>query len=79
MRSDQPDADDSRSDRVHDARVDGALEEIARTRAGQRVLVIGHVATRWALDHTLLGVPLETLVDAPFGWREGWEYTLPGP
>jgi broad specificity phosphatase PhoE len=61
------------------ARVAGALEEIARTRPGQRVLLIGHVATRWALDHTLLGVPLETLVDAPFEWREGWEYTLPGP
>ena len=41
------------------------------------MLLIGHVATRWALDHTLLGMPLETLVDAPFEWREGWEYTLP--
>jgi broad specificity phosphatase PhoE len=60
-------------------RVSRALDEVARTRPGQRVLLIGHVATRWALDHTLLGVPLETLVDAPFEWREGWEYTLPDP
>jgi hypothetical protein len=22
-------------------------------------------------------MPLETLVDAPFEWREGWEYALP--
>ena len=33
---------------------------------------------KWALDHLLLGVPLEDLVDAPFGWREGWHYTVPG-
>jgi broad specificity phosphatase PhoE len=59
-------------------RVVGALDEIARERSGQRVLLIGHVATRWALDHTLLGMPLETLVEAPFEWREGWEYSLPG-
>jgi alpha-ribazole phosphatase/probable phosphoglycerate mutase len=26
---------------------------------GQRILVIGHVATRWGLDHFLGGVPLE--------------------
>jgi 2,3-bisphosphoglycerate-dependent phosphoglycerate mutase len=59
------------------ARVTEALDEIARTQSGQRVLLIGHVATRWALDHAIDGVPLEELVDAPFAWQEGWEYTLP--
>lgn len=34
-------------------------------------------ASKWALDHLLLGIPLVELVDAPFGWREGWDYTLP--
>jgi 2,3-bisphosphoglycerate-dependent phosphoglycerate mutase len=43
--------------------------------SGQRVLVIGHVATRWGLDHVLAGVPLETLVSASFSWQPGWEYT----
>ena len=45
---------------------------------GQRVLVIGHVATRWGLDHAISGVPLEELAAADFGWRPGWEYRLPG-
>jgi broad specificity phosphatase PhoE len=58
------------------ARVAGFLEELRQERDGQRVLVIGHVATRWALDHAALGIPLEELVDAPFEWREGWEYEL---
>ncbi len=43
---------------------------------GQRVLVIGHVATRWALDHVIGGVQLDELVAAEFGWRPGWEYRL---
>jgi hypothetical protein len=41
-----------------------------------RILVIGHVATRWGLEHYLNGIPLEELVFQPFDWRPGWEYTL---
>jgi 2,3-bisphosphoglycerate-dependent phosphoglycerate mutase len=43
---------------------------------GQRVLVIGHVATRWALDHFIGGVPLEDLAQQDFAWQEGWEYRI---
>jgi hypothetical protein len=39
--------------------------------------VIGHVATRWGLDHFLNGIPLEDLDRAEFHWQEGWEYVLP--
>lgn len=44
---------------------------------GKKVLIISHSANKWALDHLLNGVPLEDLVDAPFGWREGWHYIIP--
>ena len=57
-------------------RVTTVLREIQETRDGQRVLLIGHVATRWALDHYVHGVPLERLADSPFEWQEGWEYEL---
>jgi broad specificity phosphatase PhoE len=57
-------------------RVGAFLDELTRVCEGRRVLLIGHVATRWALDHTVRGVPLESLVDAPFAWQEGWEYVL---
>ena len=43
---------------------------------GQRILVIGHVATRWGLDHFIGGVPLEDLVEQDFAWQEGWEYQV---
>ena len=58
------------------ARVGTFLKELRAARDGQRVLLIGHVATRWALDHVVGGIALEELVDAPFEWREGWEYRL---
>ena len=51
------------------------LDELAAEDLN-RVLLIGHVATRWALDHLLNGVPLERLAVEPFAWREGWEYVL---
>jgi broad specificity phosphatase PhoE len=57
-------------------RVQGFLRELSATHDGERVLVIGHVATRWALDHFVNGVPLEQLVAEEFAWREGWVYVL---
>lgn len=44
--------------------------------ANSRVLIIGHVTTRWALDHFIDGKPLEDLITTNFAWREGWEYQL---
>jgi 2,3-bisphosphoglycerate-dependent phosphoglycerate mutase len=58
------------------ARVGWFLDNLARRWDGQRVLVIGHVATRWRLDHWLSGIALEDLADADFAWQEGWEYQL---
>lgn len=58
-------------------RMASLLADLARERDGQRVLLIGHAATRHALDHLLTGASLAALVDAPFAWREGWSYTLP--
>ena len=58
------------------ARVGGVLPDLASRWNGRRVLVIGHVATRWGLEHHLCGTPLEQLATQDFAWREGWEYVL---
>jgi broad specificity phosphatase PhoE len=58
------------------ARVRSFLDDLTPRWDGARVLVIGHVATRWGLDHYLLGVPLEDLVNEVFEWKPGWEYRL---
>jgi broad specificity phosphatase PhoE len=54
------------------------LNDLLRELDGSRILLIAHSANRWALQHLLLGMPLEEVVAAPFAWQEGWEYALPG-
>jgi 2,3-bisphosphoglycerate-dependent phosphoglycerate mutase len=56
------------------ARVARWLDDLALRWRGARILVVGHVATRWALDQRLDGVALETLLADDFAWQEGWEY-----
>jgi broad specificity phosphatase PhoE len=55
------------------ARVGNFLDELD----GGRVLVIGHVATRWALEHRARGRTLEELAAEEFAWQPGWQYGLP--
>jgi 2,3-bisphosphoglycerate-dependent phosphoglycerate mutase len=52
------------------------LADLSPRWIGTRVLIIGHVATRWALHQALTGQSLETSIDSDFGWQEGWEYQL---
>jgi len=40
----------------------------------RRLLVIGHRATFYTLEHLLRGVPLERVISAPFEWRPGWVF-----
>jgi broad specificity phosphatase PhoE len=56
-------------------RVRAFLDDLQLDHNGARVVVIGHSATRWALDHLVLGAALEDVV-GPFDWQKGWEYVL---
>jgi 2,3-bisphosphoglycerate-dependent phosphoglycerate mutase len=68
---------DGESRRQATTGVEHFVADLLARWSGQRVLVIGHVATRWGLDHLLLGTPLEELARRQFGWQPGWEYTTP--
>ncbi|MGN6333400.1 MAG: histidine phosphatase family protein [Motilibacteraceae bacterium] len=58
-------------------RVGWFLRDVAgRWSGGDRVLVVGHVATRWGLDRHLRAIPLEQAVSEHFDWQPGWEYRL---
>jgi 2,3-bisphosphoglycerate-dependent phosphoglycerate mutase len=57
-------------------RVAWFLRDVTTGWEGSRILVIGHTATRWGLDHLISGEPLDTLVATPFEWQEGWEYRI---
>jgi broad specificity phosphatase PhoE len=56
------------------ARVADLLGELRRDWDGGRVLIIGHSATRWALDCLLAGADLAESVAAPTIWQPGWSY-----
>jgi broad specificity phosphatase PhoE len=43
---------------------------------GRSILVVGHVATRWALERFLGGRDLRDVASAEFVWQQGWDYTL---
>jgi 2,3-bisphosphoglycerate-dependent phosphoglycerate mutase len=43
---------------------------------GCRVLIIGHGATRWGLEHVINSASAETLISSDSAWQEGWEYRL---
>lgn len=58
------------------ARVRSFLHDLPPRFENERVVVIGHSATKWALDHLLEGTPLPELVEASFRWQPGWEYTF---
>jgi broad specificity phosphatase PhoE len=57
-------------------RVAGFLDELRRERAGERVLVIGHSATRLALEVVANGREVEEAMAEQFAWQPGWEYRL---
>ena len=58
------------------ARVAACLADLRHAWPGGWVLVIGHRATHYALDHLLRGAALEAAIAAPFRWQPGWIYAV---
>lgn len=52
------------------------LIDLLRDFDGKTVMIIGHRATQFGLDHWIDGVSLEELVQAKFKWQPGWTYNL---
>src|SRR3990172_10467427 len=57
-------------------RVQSFLRDLSPRFENERVVVVGHSATQWALQHLLEGAPLPQLVESSFRWQPGWLYTL---
>ena len=56
------------------ARVSAWLADASAAHPGGDVLVIGHRATFYALEHLLCRLPLEHVIAASWCWRPGWTY-----
>ena len=56
------------------ARMKSFLDDLRRDYAGKRVMIIGHRATQYAIEHILEGAPYDKLVTTHFKWQPGWTY-----
>jgi 2,3-bisphosphoglycerate-dependent phosphoglycerate mutase len=55
-------------------RVGRFLSDLPLRWKGQRILVVGHAATRLGLERFVAGEDLERTLTADVVWQEGWEY-----
>lgn len=57
-------------------RMKSFLQDLLKDYDGKRVMIIGHRATQYGLEHWIKGLPLEEVIPAPWKWQPGWTYTL---
>ena len=63
-------------------RVSDFLADLGEDWDGKRIIVVGHGATRLALDHLLGGMTLDEAAAQPFEWKPippSWRYELSAP
>lgn len=58
------------------ARMRDLLNEVERDWSGKRVLMIGHRATWYSLEHLISGRDLRDVVSGPWSWQPGGTYRL---
>ena len=55
------------------------LADLLKSYDGKKVMIIGHRATQYGLEHWLKNVSLKDAVTAPWKWQAGWGYVLETP
>ena len=54
------------------------LQELLRDYDGKRVMIVGHRATQYGLEHWIKGRSLKEVISAPWKWQPGWSYIYVG-
>ena len=52
------------------------LQDLLKNYTGKKVMIVGHRATQYGLEHWINGVPFKDAVTAPWYWQPGWTYFL---
>ena len=52
------------------------IDFLQRNYDSKRVMIIGHRATQYGLDHWIDGVQYKQLLSTKFKWQPGWKYEL---
>jgi len=61
-----------------DQRMKSFLEDLLKNYDGKKVIIVGHRATQYGLEHWIAGKTIEEAVTAPWKWQPGWTYQLRG-
>ena len=57
-------------------RMKSFLKDLVKNYSGKRVMIIGHRATQYGLEHWIKGIPLQEVIPASWKWQPGWIYKL---
>ncbi len=57
-------------------RMKSFLKDLLKNYDGKKVMVIGHRATQYGLEHFIKGISLSNAIQEPWKWQPGWTYTL---
>ena len=57
-------------------RMKSFLNDLIRDYDGKQVMIIGHRATQYGLEHWIKNIPISDIVNAPWKWQPGWTYEL---
>ena len=58
------------------ARMKTFLDDLRSNYNGKNVMIIGHRATQYGLEHWIKNIPLNEVIPAPWKWQPGWTYEL---
>ena len=57
-------------------RMKNLLDDLKKNYDGQRIMIIGHRATQYGLEHWIKGLSYEEIISASWHWQPGWAYSL---
>ena len=57
-------------------RMKSFLWDLLKDYNDKKVMIIGHRATQYGLEHWIESLPLKEVVMAPWKWQPGWTYKL---
>lgn len=58
------------------ARMRSFLQDLAADYDNKTVMIIGHRATQYGLEHWINGLSVKDAIFAPWQWQPGWKYEL---
>lgn len=57
-------------------RMQSFLKDLSKNYDEKNVMIIGHRATQYGLEHWIKGLSLEEIISSPWKWQPGWIYIL---